>query len=487
MTDNGRFVADVTIPDDTIIQPGATFVKTWRVQNNGNTVWGAGYTLAFVNGTAMTSNTVAPLPTTAPWAQIDLSVTLQAPTVPGTYFGDWRLRDANGTPFGNVVYLRIVVPQPTAQPPATPPRGTSNSKYLADVTIPDGTRLLAGQNFIKTWRLQNNGERSWGTGYSLVYVSGVAMTSQTSQPVPTVANGREADLSILLTAPTQPGSYTGKWRLQDDAGQKFGDLLYLQINVVPQITTSWPFEPAKWRPTIWAITSVYESGRPSGDPSAYQTYDAGVISYGKHQATLASGNLNRVLQAYFQRSSSAVSQSLKNEYATRVAQLDASLRNDGRLKELLLQAAQEPAMNDAQDAVFDQNFYQPAITQAQANRITSPLGLACIYDTLIQGGLSQILPIVKQQLGGLIGDTGSNGVVINEAAWIAAFLNEREARLLRLADRAAAQGNTANANALRISTFRTQEYRRLLQGNNLTLESPLSIRGQTVQGIVFSL
>jgi hypothetical protein len=37
-----RFVADVTIPDDSRIPPGVSFVKTWRIRNAGNCTWPAG-------------------------------------------------------------------------------------------------------------------------------------------------------------------------------------------------------------------------------------------------------------------------------------------------------------------------------------------------------------------------------------------------------------------------------------------------------------
>ncbi|MFQ5437052.1 MAG: chitosanase, partial [Anaerolineae bacterium] len=242
------------------------------------------------------------------------------------------------------------------------------------------------------------------------------------------------------------------------------------------------FDPAAWRDTIWAVTSIFESGKPEGNPAAYQTYDAGIISYGKHQATLASGTLHQVMLAYFERSDTAVSQTLQTEYADRIAQRDQSLRTDERLKELLLAAAEEPAMSQAQDGVFDGRFYQPAVKQAKAHNLSAPLGLACLYDTQIQGGLFIVLPRVVEKLGGIVGESGNEGL-IDETAFIAAFLDEREARLLRLADQFEANGNTANAQALRISTFRVTEYRKLLDAGNLALAGTLNIRGQSVDGV----
>src|SRR3974377_235848 len=47
-----QFIADVSIPDGTVMAPGAPFVKTWRVQNTGTCTWG-NYKLIFAAGNTM--------------------------------------------------------------------------------------------------------------------------------------------------------------------------------------------------------------------------------------------------------------------------------------------------------------------------------------------------------------------------------------------------------------------------------------------------
>ena len=49
---------------------------------------------------------------------------------------------------------------------------------------------------------------------------------------------------------------------------------------MPELKSAMKIDSRAWRQTIWAITSVFESGKPEGDPAAYQTLDAGIISYG---------------------------------------------------------------------------------------------------------------------------------------------------------------------------------------------------------------
>ncbi|HEX6386084.1 MAG TPA: PA14 domain-containing protein [Anaerolineae bacterium] len=116
-----RFVADVTIADDTVIPPGVGFVKTWRIQNSGTCAWPAGTNWVFTGGSQMGGPNAVPVPATSPGETADVSVYLIAPGSPGRYTGYWRLRTATGTELGQRIFVRIVVPAPTPTPaPPTP-------------------------------------------------------------------------------------------------------------------------------------------------------------------------------------------------------------------------------------------------------------------------------------------------------------------------------------------------------------------------------
>lgn len=467
---NARYLADVTIPDDTPIEAGRVFTKTWRVLNNGDRAWGAGYRLVFVNGTAMTDTLSQPVPAVDPSKEVELSIPLVAPEAPGSYTGNWRLQDEQGNFFGDVVFLRILV-----VPSAEPGEGQNNSRYIADLTIPDGMELEARAEFVKTWRVENTGDQAWGPGFALVHVKGEPMTEQIKQPLANlVAPGERGDVSVKLIAPALAGAYRSDWQLADEDGNRFGQVLFLEIRVKESVPAD--FTPDVWRPTIWAITNIFESGRPEGRPEAFQNRDSGVISYGRHQATLASGSLAAVLAAFFRRSDSSTSQALKNEYSQRIQERDSTLRNDGRLKELLLAAAAEPAMAEAQDEVFDNNFYRPAVEQARKRGIKTPLGVAIFYDTRIQGGLGDVLLAVTERVGAAVGE-------VDEATWLAAFLEEREKWLRRLADRFEARRDRGSAEAIRVSVFRVKELQKLLEAGNLGLTGEFLVRGQKVSGI----
>ena len=43
------------------------------------------------------------------------------------------------------------------------------SVFITDVTIPDGTLMAPGQNFDKTWRIQNSGTCTWTVTYKAVF------------------------------------------------------------------------------------------------------------------------------------------------------------------------------------------------------------------------------------------------------------------------------------------------------------------------------
>ena len=48
--DRAEFIKDVTVPDGTVYQSGEAFVKTWRLQNTGDTTWTTDYKVIFVDG-----------------------------------------------------------------------------------------------------------------------------------------------------------------------------------------------------------------------------------------------------------------------------------------------------------------------------------------------------------------------------------------------------------------------------------------------------
>ena len=95
--------------------------------------------------------------------------------------------------------------------------------FEKDVSIPDGTVLSPGSNFIKTWRLKNKGNCTWTSAYSLVFTGGHQMSGPVSVSLPgNVVPGATIDISVTLTTPATEGNHTGYWMLQNASGVNFG-------------------------------------------------------------------------------------------------------------------------------------------------------------------------------------------------------------------------------------------------------------------------
>ena len=99
--DRAAWVKDVTIPDGTVIAPNTSFVKTWRLRNDGTCTWTTGYKLVFFSGDSMGAAASVALPASvAPGQEADLSVTFTSPAAAGTYKSNWKLQNADGVKFG---------------------------------------------------------------------------------------------------------------------------------------------------------------------------------------------------------------------------------------------------------------------------------------------------------------------------------------------------------------------------------------------------
>jgi hypothetical protein len=103
------FVSDVTIPDNTPVNAGQAFTKTWKVKNAGSCAWDAGFKFAFTGGEQMGGQTFTLPSSIAAGAVYDISVPMTAPNKSGTLRGNWRMQTAGGQFFGDEVYVQVVV------------------------------------------------------------------------------------------------------------------------------------------------------------------------------------------------------------------------------------------------------------------------------------------------------------------------------------------------------------------------------------------
>jgi hypothetical protein len=107
--DASVYVSDVTIPDRTEFDPGASFTKTWGVRNTGSCNWTTAYTIAYAGGEQMEGVTTHIPEAVDPGDVTEISIDLVAPTIPGNYIGHFQMKNAQGFYFGVVLFVEIVV------------------------------------------------------------------------------------------------------------------------------------------------------------------------------------------------------------------------------------------------------------------------------------------------------------------------------------------------------------------------------------------
>lgn len=124
--DNVKWDADITIPDGTMVKPGATFEKTWSVQNTGTTTWTTEYQLIYLEGPQATTLFVKLAKAVAPGELAQITVKFVAPETKGMYTGWWQLVSASGYRFGEQlsVIFNVGTETPTPTSSATTPTVT---------------------------------------------------------------------------------------------------------------------------------------------------------------------------------------------------------------------------------------------------------------------------------------------------------------------------------------------------------------------------
>jgi len=168
--------------------------------------------------------------------------------------------------------------QPFAEPTDKPPTHQSTSTplmvagddcmkatFVSDVSIPDGTILMAEEIFLKIWRLKNSGECAWPEDLRLVFIAGDPMGAGSEiqahaypEGIPLIASlGERAwadarqvvvppeevmDIPIFFQAPGNVGDYFSLWALRSSGSNDDLIQIYLDIQVKGPETP----EPSTW-------------------------------------------------------------------------------------------------------------------------------------------------------------------------------------------------------------------------------------------------
>lgn len=103
------YISDLTIPDGSIIQPGASIDKRWEVENSGSCSWESGYTLRLIAGDELSAGNQLTLVPARSGTRAVIRILFQAPQESGNYRSAWQAYNRNDLPFGDPIFMDIVV------------------------------------------------------------------------------------------------------------------------------------------------------------------------------------------------------------------------------------------------------------------------------------------------------------------------------------------------------------------------------------------
>lgn len=183
---------------------------------------------------------------------------------PGEYLLQLRAQDNAGNWSGYAETSLIIEGGAPTSTPAPAPAASLTAAPAAcvdslDVTFEDPLQkahMLPGQNFTKTWTVQNTGTCTWGEGYRLVFAGGPSMSegaasmgapldiplgSLVSLPV---VPGQTVVIPLAQTAPMSDGWYVGAWNLVAPNGNNvpfpYGGTSTLSVDIVVKSSTPTP-------------------------------------------------------------------------------------------------------------------------------------------------------------------------------------------------------------------------------------------------------
>jgi hypothetical protein len=125
---------------------------------------------------------------------------------------------------------------PVPPPTPTPTPCVDNTVFVADVTLPDGSVVSAGERINKTWRLRNTGTCTWREGYRFTFVSGDAMGVVNSVLVAYTDPGMLTDVAVPMFAPKVLGEHSSSWQMVNGHGEAFGKPVSVELLVRPAPT-----------------------------------------------------------------------------------------------------------------------------------------------------------------------------------------------------------------------------------------------------------
>ncbi|EPS61729.1 hypothetical protein M569_13066, partial [Genlisea aurea] len=110
-----------------------------------------------------------------------------------------------------------------------------DSRFIQDVNIVDGTVVAPSAPLTKIWRVRNNGTLAWPPKTQLVWIGGDMLFSAVPVELEMPSTGlpvdQELDIALDFISPMDPGRYVSYFRLASPSGLKFGQRVWVLIQV----------------------------------------------------------------------------------------------------------------------------------------------------------------------------------------------------------------------------------------------------------------
>lgn len=231
-TNDLTFIADMSVPDGTIVTAGSTLTKTWRVRNDGSCAWNANYTFRQINGDALTAATVS-APIVGAGQQVDISVTLTVGDDVDTYDENeratFRMFSPSGIAFGDSPFVEVDIILADAPDPNCTDSATFTSEPLSPFDRGDDADSLLGaaDRQVVSWTIQNTGDCTW-RGYTITERATPTQAEQTEDIIVSFElTGTNLPLVLPVMDPDDTHTFSVTVAIGDDFSG-FG-LLYLGL------------------------------------------------------------------------------------------------------------------------------------------------------------------------------------------------------------------------------------------------------------------